>query len=39
MEQVLAMASSLNIKSTYKMNSGYEMPILGYGVSNWSALF
>ncbi|KAL2008191.1 hypothetical protein VTN00DRAFT_8173 [Thermoascus crustaceus] len=26
------MASSLNIQSKYKMNSGYEMPVLGYGV-------
>jgi diketogulonate reductase-like aldo/keto reductase len=26
------MASKLNINSKYKMNSGYEIPVLGYGV-------
>lgn len=26
------MAKSLSLRSTYRMNSGYEIPILGYGV-------
>lgn len=26
------MASNLNLQSTYKMNSGYEIPVLGFGV-------
>lgn len=24
--------ASLNLQSTYKMNSGYEIPVLGFGV-------
>lgn len=27
------MASSLNLRTKYKLKSGYEIPVLGYGVS------
>ncbi|KMU89067.1 prostaglandin-F synthase 2 [Coccidioides immitis H538.4] len=30
--QFVTMASKLTLQSTYKMNSGYEIPVLGFGV-------
>lgn len=33
------MASSLDIQTKYKLNSGYEIPVLGYGVSPSSSPF
>lgn len=30
--QSATMTSKLNLQSTYKMNSGYEIPVLGFGV-------
>lgn len=28
------MAALQSLRSTYRMNSGHEIPVLGYGVSN-----